>query len=138
MIASSTGEREEVRDLLGDLAQTDFPTTKAIRRTLACLADLSRYGLDNLRVREVIGLLKINRIQTIGYREYLYEVLRDRANRPTGQCRLWQNGEEIEVQSSYWESQSLVVYLTHLANAEGLESVPDRVEFQDDGTTRCI
>jgi hypothetical protein len=133
MIASSTRERE-VKELLGDLAQTDFPKSANLKRALACLADLRRYGLERLTIWEVVEILRLNRVRTIGYKEYLYEILGPWANHPTGQCWLWRNGEEIEVQSSYWKSQPLVEYLAFLESQVGLENAPDRIEFTDDGS----
>jgi hypothetical protein len=132
---------EDVKDgLLESLSQTDFPETENIRRVLACLSDLRRYGLEQLTVWEVAQILRINRVKSIGYREYLYEVLNHRARHPVKQCRLWREGKKMEVQSDYWASQPLAIYLTHIANTKGLDYVPDRVDFQEDGktVTRCI
>jgi hypothetical protein len=137
---SMTREGEDVTPLQ-KLSQTDFPAARNVRRLLACMADLRRYGLDDLTVLEVVWALKVDRIRRIGYTEYLHEVLGGWAKHPTKKCRLWKQGEEIEVQSSYWERQPLAEYLTYLQAHRGLNSAPDRVTFQteeDETLTRYI
>lgn len=125
----------DVRGVLDGLSQTDFPKAQNVRRMLACLADLRQYGLADLTVLEVAWALKVDRIKRIGYQEYLHEILGRWAKHPTGRCRLWRQGKEMEIPDGYWADQPLATYLTYLESRQGLQNMPDRATFQTEGGT---
>ena len=123
-------ERDSVQDAL---AKTDFPRSQEIRRLLACLGCLRRYGLDGMSFDKVVSLLREERVRQVGVRQYIYDVLKSWANEPVSDFRLWRDGQEIRVEMVYWLDRPLVEYLAYVVAQGGLSELPDRVSFDESG-----
>jgi hypothetical protein len=130
-----TGVAEQYEALVGELAKEDVPV-KHVRRTVAALNVLLEYGLQEVNLWEFVNLWKARRIETIGYKRYLYEVLGSAGNCLLAQCRLWRGDEELDLAGlSYWPGRPLVDYLCFLASeCDAIDELPDQVEVNRNGS----
>ena len=130
-------EVQDPETIITDLAEGQVPVSK-LRRAAACLNVLAEYGLEKASVWELAKLWKTYRIESVGYRQYLHEVLGTGAKCRLADCRLWKGEQELDlVNLSYWPGKPLVEYLCFLASDcdNVVDDLPDRVECQRSGAT---
>jgi len=131
-----TGIPQRPGMLITALAEEGVPA-KDIRRVAACVNVLARYGLERVNLWEIAKSWKARRIEAVGYKSYIYEILGSAANCRLADCRLWRYEEELDLKGlSYWPGRPLVDYLCFLeAQFDGnLADLPTRVEVNGNGS----
>jgi hypothetical protein len=106
--------------------QSIVPAIQETRVLLRARGVLTRYGASNEAVTETIRALCRKRIDVIGLRQYIYEILGDKANWPAREFKLWDGDRLLTLRPSQGQ-EKLVDVLT------ALENLPDRIEVETVG-----